>query len=79
MGFMKNSSPQNSDQWNTAQQAAAILNVNERTVHRMCKDGRLPHIKLNRGYRILSSTLLNLAEILTSKNTTSATFCNDEE
>ena len=76
---MKNSSTQNSDQWNTAQQAAAMLNVGERTVHRMCKEGRLPHIKLKREYRILSSTLLNLAEILTGKNTSSATFCNDEE
>lgn len=41
----------------TPKDVAQRLGVSERTVHNMCADGRLPHTKVGRQYRISEQNL----------------------
>ena len=46
----------------TLDQAAAALGVSNETMRKLCADGKIPHIKLDRVYRIKPADLNNFLE-----------------
>lgn len=51
----------------TLDQAAAALGVSNETMRKLCSDGKIPHIKLDRVYRIKPADLNNYLESRYSK------------
>lgn len=47
----------------TVQEAADLMQVHQRTVERMCRDGRIKAVKCGRAWRINSAELLRALSI----------------